>query len=85
MYVIWYRLYNFLLCRRDVDIIDLNYKKGMGMFLFKNQIIFGNYSKTPLLVRYVTFLLQKYAKGLVLEKILLFRWNKCKTNQERQQ
>ena len=27
IYVTWYRLYNFLLGGRDVDIIDLNYKK----------------------------------------------------------
>jgi len=29
---------------RDSDIIDLNYTKGMGMFLFKNQIISSEYS-----------------------------------------
>ena len=40
----WYRLYNFLLGGRDVDKIDLNYKKEWNI-LFKNQIISGDYSK----------------------------------------
>jgi len=46
----WYRLYNFLLGGKDADIIDLNYKKEWNI-LFKNQIISGDYSKTPFLVR----------------------------------
>jgi len=50
IYVTWYRLYNFLLGGRDADIIDLNYKKEWNI-LFKNQIISGDYSKTPFLVR----------------------------------
>ena len=45
IYVTWYQLYNFLLGGRDAEIIDLNYKKEWN-FLFKNQIIFGDYSKT---------------------------------------
>ncbi|KAG4102570.1 hypothetical protein H8356DRAFT_1324470 [Neocallimastix lanati (nom. inval.)] len=35
---------------KDADIIDLNYKKEWNI-LFKNQIISGDYSKTPFLVR----------------------------------
>ncbi|KAG4085497.1 hypothetical protein H8356DRAFT_1326515 [Neocallimastix lanati (nom. inval.)] len=35
---------------RDADIIDLNYKKEWNI-LFKNQIISGDYSKTPFLVQ----------------------------------
>jgi len=50
IYATWYRLYNFLLGGRDADIIDLNYKWDV---LFKNQIISGNYSKTPFLVQSV--------------------------------
>jgi len=50
IYVTWYRLYNFLLGGRDADIIDLNFKKEWNI-LFKNQIISGDYSKTPFLVR----------------------------------
>jgi len=50
IYVTLNRLYNFLLGGRDADIIDLNHKKEWDI-LFKNQIISGNYSKTPLLVR----------------------------------
>jgi len=50
IYVTWYRLYNFLLGGRDADIIDLNYKKEWDILL-KNQIISGDYSKTPFLVR----------------------------------
>ena len=46
----WYRLYNFPLGGRDADIIDLNYKKEWNI-LFKSQIIFSDYSKTPFLVR----------------------------------
>ena len=48
----WYPLYNFLLGGRDADIIDLNYKKEWNIS-FKNQIISGDYSKTPFLVRSV--------------------------------
>ena len=47
----WYLLYNFLLGGRDANIIDLNYKKKEWNILFKNQIISGDYSKTPFLVR----------------------------------
>ena len=50
IYVMWYRLYNFLLGGRDADIIGLNYKKEWNILL-KNQIISGDYSKTPFLVR----------------------------------
>ena len=52
IYVTWYRLYNFLLGGRDADIINLNYKKEWNI-LFKNQIISGDYSKTPFLLRSV--------------------------------
>ena len=41
IYVTWYRLYDFFLGERDVDIIDLNYKKEWNI-LFKNQIISGD-------------------------------------------
>jgi len=50
IYVTWYRLYSFLLGGRDTNIIDSNYKKEWNN-LFKNQIISGDYSKTPFLVR----------------------------------
>ena len=53
IYVTWYRLYNFLLGGRDADIIDFKYKKEWNI-LFKNQIISGDYSKTPFLVRPAT-------------------------------
>jgi len=49
IYVRWYRLYNFLLGERDAGIIDINYKKEWFV-LFKDQIISGDYSKTPFLV-----------------------------------
>jgi len=52
MYVTWSRLYNLILCGRDADIIDLIYKKEWNV-LFKNQTIFGDYSKKPFLVRSV--------------------------------
>ena len=48
IYVTWYRLNNFLLVGRDADIIDLNYKKEWNI-LSNNQIISGDYSKTPFL------------------------------------
>ena len=35
VYVMWYRLYNYLLGGRDANIIDLNYKKEWNI-LFKN-------------------------------------------------
>jgi len=43
-------LYTFLLGGRYADIIDSNYKKERDI-LFKNQILSGDYSKTPFLVR----------------------------------
>ena len=46
IYVTWYRVYNFLLGGRDTDIISLDYKMEWDG-LFNNQIISGNYSKTP--------------------------------------
>jgi len=49
IYVTWYQVFNFLLDRRDADIIEFNYEKEWDT-LFKNQIISGNYSKTPFLV-----------------------------------
>jgi len=52
IYVTWCRLYYFLLGGRDAYIIDLNYKKEWNI-LFNNQIISGDYSKTPFLVRSV--------------------------------
>jgi len=39
-----YQVYNFLLGRRDADIVDLNYKKDWDI-LFKRKIISGDYSK----------------------------------------
>jgi len=42
MYVTWYLLYNFLFGGRDAEIIDLDYKKGIGYFCLINQIIFGD-------------------------------------------
>jgi len=50
IYVIWYRIYNFLLDGRDTDITDLDYKNEWDA-LFNNQIISCDYSKTPFLVR----------------------------------
>jgi len=47
----WYRLFNFLLGGRDVDIIDLNYKKEWDI-LFKNQVIFSDYSNMLIIRKY---------------------------------
>jgi len=33
IYVKWYRLYNFLLCGRDADIINFGYKKEWNVFV----------------------------------------------------
>jgi len=44
-------IYNFFLGGRNIDIIDLNYKKEWDV-LFNDQIISGDYSKMPFLVRY---------------------------------
>jgi len=47
--VTWNQLYNFLLGRGDIDIIDLDYKKGIGRFCFCliiiTKIISNDYSK----------------------------------------
>jgi len=60
IYVMWHRLYNFLLGRRDADIIDLNYIKEWECFVcFNNQIISGNYSKMTFLVILQLLSLQK--------------------------
>ena len=60
IYVTLYRLYNFLLGGRDADVIDLNYKKEWNI-LFKNQIISGDYSKTPFLGTICSSLYRNYA------------------------
>jgi len=57
IYVMWYWIYNFLLGRRDADIIDLDYKKEWDN-LFNNQIISGDYSKTSFLARYVALFIE---------------------------
>ena len=76
IYVMWYRLYNFLLGGRDADIIGLNYKKEWNILL-KNQIISGDYSKTPFLVRSVA-LFTKIIPRASTRQGLLFRKYKRK-------
>jgi len=44
--VTWYLLFNFHFGGRDIGNIDLNHKKEWDVLL-KNQIISGDYSKTP--------------------------------------
>ena len=76
IYVTWYQLYNFLLGGRDADIIDLNYKKEWNI-LFKNQIISGDCSKTPFLVRSAA-LFTKIMPRASARQGLLFRKYKFK-------
>jgi len=74
IYVSWYRLYNFLLGGRDADKIDLNYKMEWDI-LFKNQIISGDYSKPPFLVRSAALFTEIMPRASARQG-LLFR--KCK-------
>ena len=72
IYVTWCRLYYFLLGGRDAYIIDLNYKKEWNI-LFNNQIISGDYSKTPFLVRSVALFIEimprvSTRQGLLFQK-----------------
>ena len=71
IYVTWCRLYYFLLGGRDAYIIDLNYKKEWNI-LFKNQIIFGDYSKTPFLVRSAALFTEIMPRASTRQR-LLFR------------
>jgi len=68
IYMTWYGLYNFLPGERDADIIDTNYKKGMGCFLFKNQIVSSDNSKNAIRWCDLRLSLQKLCLGLVLVK-----------------
>ena len=68
----------------DEDIINLNYKKGMGCFLFKKQIISGDYSKNVILDEICRLSQQKLCLGLVFRQELLFRRYKRKLTKERQ-
>ena len=70
IYVMWYRLYNFLLGGRDADIIGLNYKKEWNILL-KNQIISGDYSKTPFLVRSATLFIEILTRASAWQGLLL--------------
>ncbi len=72
----WYRVYNFLLGGRDAEIIDLTYKTEWDI-LFNNQIISGNYSKIPFLVRSADLLTEIMPKASTRQG-LLFRRYKCK-------
>ena len=72
----WYRLYNFFLGGRDVENINLNYKKEWDILL-KYQIISGNYSKTPFLVRSAA-LLKEIMPRASTRQGLLFRKYKRK-------
>jgi len=74
--VTWYQLYKFLLGRGDADITDLNYKKEWDI-LFNNQIISGNYSKTPFLMRSASLLTEIITMASTLQKLLFWRY-KCK-------
>ena len=76
IYVTWYRVYNFLLGGRDAEIIDLTYKTEWDI-LFNNQIISGNYSKIPFLVRSAALLTEIMPKASTRQG-LLFRRYKCK-------
>ena len=57
-------------------IINLNFKTN-GMFLFNNQIISGDYSKTPFLVR-SEFLFTEIMPRASIRQGLLFRGYKLK-------
>ena len=72
----WYRLYNFLLGGRNVNIIDLNYKKEWNI-LFKNQIISGDYLKMSFLVRSAALFTEIMPLASTRQG-LLFRKYKCK-------
>ena len=76
IYVTWYRVYNFLLGGRDVEIIDLTYKTEWDI-LFNNQIISGNYSKIPFLVRSAALLTEIMPKASTRQG-LPFRRYICK-------
>ena len=71
----WYRLYNFLLGGRDADIIDLNYKKEWNI-LFKNQIISGDYSKTPFLVRSAALLTEIMPRASTRQGLLFRKYKR---------
>ena len=74
-YVMWYRLYNFLLGGRDADIIDLNYKKEWNI-LFKNQVISGDYSKTPFLVRSAALLTEIMPRSSTQQGLLFLKYKR---------
>ena len=78
----WYLLYNFLLGGRDANIINLNYKKEWNI-LFKNQIISGDYSKTPFLMRSAALFTDIMPRANTWQG-LLFRKYKRKLTKERQ-
>ena len=61
---------------RDAEIIDLTYKTEWDI-LFNNQIISGNYSKTPFLMRSAAPLTEIMPKASTRQG-LLFRRYKCK-------
>jgi len=75
IYVTCYRLYNFLHGGRDTDIIDLNYKKEWNI-LFKNQIISGDYSKKPFLVRSAAFFTEIMPRASTRQGLLFRKYKR---------
>ena len=71
IYVTWYRSYNFLLGGRYTGIIDLNYKKEWNI-LFKNQIISGDYSETPFLVRSESLITEIMPRASTRQGVIIF-------------
>jgi len=55
----WWKRY------RDTDIVGLNYKKE-GVVLFNNQIISGDYSKTPFLMRSAALFIEIMSRNSIL-------------------
>jgi len=55
----WWKRY------RDTDIVGLNYKKE-GVVLFNNQIISGDYSKTPFLMRSSALFIEIMSRNSIL-------------------
>jgi len=80
IYVMWYRLYNFLLGGNDAKTINLYYKKEWDI-LFNNQIISGDYSKTPFLVRSAALFAEIIPRASIRQG-LSFRQCKCKLTKQ---
>ena len=76
----WYQVYNFFLGGGNTDIIDLYCKRECDILL-RNQIISGDYSKTPFLVLFVVLFIEIMPRASILQRLLFRRYKRASASE----